>query len=189
MRRGTALLVATLVGLAGLLVAPLGAVAAPPPVLTWSSTGPIDGSPPLGAITHLQAVSCPSAGLCVAVDPGGNVLTSTAPTGGASTWKRWLVDPGTWLAGVSCPTTSLCVAGDGVGDILVSTNPTGGTGTWSKVSVVPGTVIDAVSCPTASFCVAADQAGDVITSTDPTGGNGFWSSNQVDGTSEIISIS
>ena len=34
----------------------------------------------------LQAVSCPSATLCVAVDNDGNAITSTNPTGGAGAW-------------------------------------------------------------------------------------------------------
>jgi hypothetical protein len=113
--------------------------------LTWKSTGPIDDTPPLGAGTHMQSVSCPSATLCVAVDADGNVLTSTNPTGGAATWQRWLVDPGNWLASVSCPTTALCVAGDSEGNLVISTNPTGGTGTWSKVDATPGVIID--RCP------------------------------------------
>ena len=144
---------------------------------------------PLGPDTHMQSVSCPQANLCVAVDAGGNVLSSTNPTGGVATWKRSLVDPGTWLAAISCPTTSLCVAGDGDGNLVISANPTAGAATWSKVNVTPGVVIDAVSCPTTSFCVAGNRAGKVITSTDPTGGSGAWTAKGVVGPFAIVSVS
>jgi hypothetical protein len=174
-----ALLLAAFACSLGTLALPGTAGATPSPVLAWTSTGPIDSTPPLGDGTHFQSVACPSATLCVAVDADGNVLTSTNPTGGSSTWQRSLVDPGTWFASISCPSASLCVAGDGDGNLVVSSDPTGGVDAWSKDSVTPGAVIDAITCPTTSFCVAGNQAGQVITSNDPTGGMASWSAKAV----------
>jgi len=57
----------------------------------------------------LAGVSCPTPSLCVAVDGGGNVLSSTDPTGGASAWTSSNV-VATAIRGVSCPSASLCVA-------------------------------------------------------------------------------
>ena len=37
---------------------------------------------------NMNAISCPSATLCVAVDTSGGVVTSTNPTGGAGAWHR-----------------------------------------------------------------------------------------------------
>ena len=126
-----------------------------------------------------RSVACPSATLCVAVDAVSNVLTSTDPTGGASTWQRSLVDPGTWFASISCPSATLCVTGDGDGNLVVSSDPTGGVDAWSKDSVTPGAVIDAITCSTTSFCAARNQAGQVITSSDPTRGAASWSAKSI----------
>jgi hypothetical protein len=189
MRRVVLSVAAVIVTCIGLFALPEASVATTTAPMTWSQTGPLDSTPPLGPDTHLQSVSCPQAGLCVAVDAGGNVLTSTSPTGGAGTWRRSLIDPGAWLAAISCPTESLCVAGDSDGNLVVSTDPTGGATTWSKVSVTPGVVIDAVSCPIASFCVAGTQAGQVIPSTNPTGGSGAWTAKGVVGPYAMVSVS
>jgi hypothetical protein len=131
---------------------------------------------------RLQAVSCPSARLCVATDEAGNVWTSTDPTGVASAWTKANVDGSEKiLSGVSCPTESLCVAVDREGgDVVTSTDPTGGAGAWTVTEVDKYTLFD-VSCSSETLCVATDSYGNVLTSTDPTGGAGAWSPTQVSG--------
>ncbi len=70
----------------------------------------------------LCAISCPSRTFCVAVDDGGNVVTSASPTGGEQAWDVLDVDD-TILYGVSRPSSNLCVAVDYAGNVVTSTSP------------------------------------------------------------------
>jgi hypothetical protein len=132
----------------------------------------------------LNAVSCPSISLCVAVDQNGSVASSTNPTGGRSAWRLADVDGTAPLSSVSCPTTGLCVAVAGsTGNIVTSTDPTGGPGAWVVAHVDSGAIPiffgGYVSCPSTSLCVLADGSGNVLTSTHPTGGPSGWTSAHV----------
>ena len=87
---------------------------------SWSAPAVADSSS-----THTTAISCPSTGLCVAVDAGGNVVYTTTPASGG--WSAPLGIVGTsghQLTAISCPTTSLCFAADNHGDVYSSTAPT-----------------------------------------------------------------
>src|SRR4029077_19109748 len=97
--------------------------------VTWAAPVRIDQRPPF------CAVSCPSSGLCVAVDNGGNVVTSSNPTGGAAAWTVTHVDGSNFLVGVSCPSSGLCVAVVQVGNVVTSSNPTGGAAAWTVTNV------------------------------------------------------
>ena len=88
----------------------------------------------------------PSTSLCVAVDDGGNVVTSTDPTGGAAKWTVTNVDGAVRALGVSCPSTTLCVAADDGGGVETSTDPTGGADKWTFASFGVGDAPSAVSC-------------------------------------------
>ena len=79
-------------------------------------------SGPIPAV--LNALSCPSASLCVAGDNRGNILTSSEPLAGPDAWSIVAADQGQGIVGVSCPSVSMCVAVDGAGNIFVSTDPT-----------------------------------------------------------------
>ncbi len=140
----------------------------------WRST--YIPSPPLA----LNGISCPSADLCVAVDDRGDVLTTTAPTGGRDAWSSADVDGRLALNGVSCPSANLCVAVDQAGNVVTSSDPTGGAPTWTVTSVDKGQRLSAVSCPTPSLCVATDSSGSVVTSTNPTGSASSWTVVHVD---------
>lgn len=128
--------------------------------------------------TTLDAVSCPSVSLCVAVgsdginnNGGGLVSTTTNPAGGA--WSSATPAIVTMLS-VSCPSISLCVAVGG-DEVATSTDPSGGAGAWTPAAVPDAfNGLTAVSCPSVSLCVALDENGDVLTSIDPTGGTGAW---------------
>ena len=139
--------------------------------------------------SDVTGISCPSVDLCVAVTTkqtdgatpsGGEVLTSTNPTGPASAWKIATVEQQPdGLGSVACPSVSLCVVGDDSGNIVTSTDPTGGASTWDLAPVqneptFAGHAIAAISCPSIALCVAVDPSGDVLTSTDPTGGPSAW---------------
>jgi hypothetical protein len=122
----------------------------------------------------ILAVSCPSSGLCVAVDNGGKAFVSTDPAGGStSAWKISAVAGATsGFSGVSCPDIELCVGIAG-GNILSTTDPTGGAGAW-KMATPAGSSssISSVSCPSTSFCVVASDQ--LFISTDPSGGGTAW---------------
>ncbi len=167
------------------------ALAAPP--LNWASPVRADDQPPFESPTAITGVSCPSTGLCVAVDGAGDVLNTTDPTGGAGAWVT-APSVAEGFDGVSCPSTGLCVAVGG-GDVATSTDPTGGTGAWTVASLIPAASqipnkpnrLDAVSCPSARLCVTTDEAGNVWTSTDPTEGASAWTKANVDGPEKILS--
>jgi hypothetical protein len=52
----------------------------------------------------------------VAIDNGGNVLTTKIPLAGAKGWKRSHLDKA--LTALACPPTALCVAVDSNGYVL-----------------------------------------------------------------------
>ncbi len=158
--------------------------------VTWAAPVHIDDPASVAGI-NLVGVSCPSNGLCVAIDNNGNAVTSSDPTGGAAAWNVTNVDGsvgpdsnGPRLTAVSCPSSGLCVAVDSGGNVVTSTNPTGGATAW-KVTHLSVDILTAVSCPSSSLCVAvgerAGAGGNVVTSSDPTGGVAAWTVTQVQG--------
>lgn len=97
----------------------------------WVSVSPVD--PSTGASLDFTGVDCPSRALCVATDGSGNVLTSTDPAGGASTWTPAHIDANNGyecehygqtgcqvqLGAVSCASATSCTAlgGDCDGEV------------------------------------------------------------------------
>src|SRR4051794_22360254 len=124
---------------------PAAAASAAP--LSWSQPILVDHQAPYSAPSITDGIACPAASLCVAVDHGGNVVTSTNPTGGPGAWSITKVDPGNELLAVTCASASLCVAGDWAGNIITSTNPTGGAGAWTVSHVDGNNRVTGVSCP------------------------------------------
>jgi hypothetical protein len=114
---------AVLLAAGSTLVSPVALAAGAP--LTWAAPVLVDHQAPFIG-NQLKGVSCPSSGLCVAVDQSGNVVTSSNPTGGAAAWTVTHVDGFNSLSGVSCPSSGLCVAVDQSGNVVTSSNPTGG---------------------------------------------------------------
>ena len=143
---------------------PLGAAS------NWAAPVSIDGA------NSLTSIACPSASLCVAVDDGGNVVSSTDPVGGAAHWSASSVD-GSPLLAVACPTTTACVATDGDGGDVTSTNPAGGAAAWTtprNIEAATDVAITAVSCPAISLCFAVSDSGDVSWSNDPLDASPSW---------------
>jgi hypothetical protein len=135
---------------------------------------------PSGAI---NAVSCASEALCVAVTYDGFILVSTDPTGGAATWTATSINEphgtgATHLIGISCPSPSLCVAVSGGsnnsngGRVLTSTNPAAGQ--WQVADLGSSLDLRGVSCGTPSLCVTVARGGRIFASTNPTGGASAW---------------
>jgi hypothetical protein len=148
-------------------------------------------------VIHLQgppvAVSCPTAGFCVAVDDSGNVLTFDGSRWSAPT----LILPNGGFASVSCPTVAFCAA-LGRSDFIylngrwvrLGYSPpwlqsqslscvterfcvaVGGQSasiwdgrSWSRPATVDrgSGPLQSVSCPTVTFCMAVDAAGRAVT--------------------------
>jgi hypothetical protein len=134
-------------------------------------------SRPRGA---LDAVSCPTESLCVAVGYEGSVYVSTEPTGDASTWSVTDLKGGrnaTHLTAVSCPSASLCLAvsggyGEAAGRVLTSTDPV--SGNWQAIQLGGSPDLRGISCATPSLCVAVAKEGRIFVSSDPTGGASAW---------------
>jgi hypothetical protein len=111
----------------------------------------------------LNGVSCPSSGLCVAVDGSGNVVTSSNPTGGAAAWTVTNVDGTNILKGVSCPSSGLCVAVDEGGNVVTGTASATTTLTSVASSSNPSTVGGGV---TYTATVAPTPNGGTVAFTD-----------------------
>jgi hypothetical protein len=168
--------------LAGLTFAAPALAASPP---TWTGAETIDTS----TGNYMNAVSCaPGTTVCVAIDRLGddnnapsNIMTSSNPAGGASTWSAPAALAGTpTVYSVACPSTSLCLALTETGDFLYSLNPQGGESTWMNEGLVDAdNEPSAISCPTTTFCVVGDQAGNVVTSTTPTVASS-WQTKNID---------
>ncbi len=157
-------------------LAPARAAAAPVP-MSWAAPLRADDQAPFASTTEVTAVACPSAGLCVAGDRAGDILSSTEPAGGSTAWKV-IRDSSRYegLTAISCPSTGFCVAVGGR-SIVSSTDPAGGLGAWSGAVVDEGSgysSLSAISCPSQTLCVAVDSRGNVLTSSDPTGGASAW---------------
>jgi len=194
-------------------------VASPTPALAMPTRPPIPGpsatpTPALNqtgkawVVTHVRGadcgaavsgwspcfvgVSCPTSALCVAVGAAGDVITSTDPTGGPSTWTVTRVDGSNVVTAISCPSNSFCAAVDQVGNVVTSRNPTGGASAWT-VTHIDGSncgfsastgapcFLTGVSCPTADLCVAVDANGNVVTSRKPVGTAADWTLSHVAG--------
>jgi hypothetical protein len=136
------------------------------------------GCPELGG--GLDAVSCASRSLCVAVSLEGFIYAATHPAGGARAWSPTVINEGksaTHLTGVSCPSRSLCVAvsgrgGDSSGEVLTSTHPT--SRRWKITQLGRSLDFRGVSCGAPSLCVAVTTHGRILVSTHPAGGASAW---------------
>ncbi len=160
-------------------VAAAAASAAP---LSWSAPAEVDRG------VALSAVSCPSIGLCVAVDGAGRAVVGTSPGapppgGGRGAWSEpfALVGMGA-LTSISCASITECVAVDAGGHVAVGTHPaSASSGAWSEARAIEGAEgLTSVSCPSTTECVAVDGKGHVSVSTDPGApGGGAWSQARV----------
>lgn len=128
----------------------------------------------------LDAISCATESLCVAVGYEGSVYVSTDPTGGAGAWSVTDVNgrsSATHLTAVSCPSASLCIAvsggfGGAAGRVLTSTAPA--SGRWQMAQLAGSPDLRGVSCTSPSLCVAVAKGGRIFVSGDPTGGASAW---------------
>ncbi|MBX7188314.1 MAG: hypothetical protein K1X27_01835 [Solirubrobacterales bacterium] len=128
---------------------------------------------------NIDAISCVSASLCVAVTSLGKALISTNPTAASPVWTTYTVAANQYLDAVSCPTTGLCVtkAGGG-GQVFTSTNPTSSSVTWRTKNLevgYPNEALTDVTCASESLCAATTTNGSFRVTTNPTATNPLWS--------------
>jgi hypothetical protein len=150
---------------------------------TIAFCGVIDANGQIGAFTPggsahyvstavpvgLDAISCPSSGLCVAAagginfnspagGPGGGIWSSTDPATAHPHWRRALHDKDDELA-VSCHARTLCLAVDVDGRAATSLHPAAAHPHWSTAVIDPEAVFTGVSCPTSRVCFVVDSYG------------------------------
>jgi hypothetical protein len=139
----------------------------------WSSSYLDQGYNPL------TAIACPSDQLCVGIDGGGNLVTSSAPSATATAWNVAPLAIGSQTDNpptvrLTCPSASWCAATTTGGRLITSADPAN-AGAWSSTALG----LDDVSCPTATFCVGSDDVGAIHVSGNPSGGATAWRSQQV----------
>jgi hypothetical protein len=188
--RATTVWVVAIVAIASAWLAPVGRAGAV--ALTWSPPALIDAG---ASGESFDALSCPSAALCVAADMGGGLATTTDP-GGSAPWTvtrltAWRSFPtANSVQSLSCPAVTLCVGIDGTGDVYSTGDPTGGPGAWRSGalptvlvgSLRSGGVGAGIACPTAGLCVVpSSDSADVYTTSDPAGGSRAWTGSAVRG--------
>ncbi len=162
--------------------------------LILTSTKPFESRPHWTATdtpgTEIDALSCPSIKLCVAIDNESlnesifvNVLASTNPARGA--WRTTApalpqptVDFG---AVVSCSSQALCVIG-GDGTIAASTNALGDASAWRLASPTEMPV-QSMSCPSNDMCVGVNDVGQLLVAHHPV--QGPWTPVTVTGRTQI----
>jgi hypothetical protein len=134
----------------------------------YASTAPAGpASTKLGTTASLEAISCGSRSLCVAVagngDPGGfgGVWRSTDPAARHPRWALTYADINQQFA-VACRGRGLCVATDSAGRVAMSARPGAADPSWQTAHVDRSNVLSGISCPTIKLCVAADTSGNVL---------------------------
>jgi hypothetical protein len=165
------------------LAAPAGAA----PSLNWSAAAEIDSG------QALSAISCPSLGLCVAVDGGGRAVVSTQPgVAGSASWSApFAIDGTTGLTSITCASPSQCVAMDGEGHAVLSTHPAvAESASWSAPFAAGGIAgLTSVSCISATLCAAVDGEGHVAVSTEPAAGASAWHKRLIDPGLGLVAVS
>jgi hypothetical protein len=158
-----------------------------------NTVGPQCGKyvPGVGCRLGLSAISCPTLSLCVAIDPEGNVVTSSDPTGGAAFWHLKNIEPAgsdSPALGIICPTLSWCIAAVGGSTLFVSHDPADHDSTWQPVST--GLFLQDTACPATTLCVAnADPGPRTAYSYDPTAGPESWHTGTIDPAAGITDAS
>ena len=151
-----------------------------------ASAAPLSWAPRVSISPHiLNAVSCPTSSLCIAVGNSGLAASSLHPAGGTAAWTNTDIDGTNRLLDLSCASAHFCVAADNHARALTASNPTGGAADWHARTIDAGRWITGLSCPTAHLCVAVDRHGGIVTTTNPTGASHAWTRAQEPRTSFV----
>jgi len=162
---------------------------------TWSPAGlPVPAASPDATLT---ALSCPSAGSCVAVgnvygvdhvqNPMAETLASGSWTAQALSFPDHTIpsgDANPVLQGLSCPSASSCVAVGYVPGPALAEHPlaemmSGGTWRPERLPLPPGVhnqsaTLSGISCPTATSCVAVGGLQSEAAAVIETWAGGTW---------------
>lgn len=149
-----------------------------------SITNPLAASPSRVRVQvdqslDLEAVSCPTVDLCVAVGRQGRALVSTNPAAPVPTWREIGTPAPGDLYSVACPAEALCLAGNARGNILSSTDAGTAAPSWRTANTGPSVPVSGISCPTTARCLAVTNNGDVAVSREPTGSADAWSATNL----------
>lgn len=155
---------------------------------TWHATK-IDPQQTVGGVTFgLEAISCPSETLCVAVDEAGDVVSSEDPSGGTSAWHIVQLPNAHGyshqfndLTDVSCVSATFCAAVNIDGEAFIASEPTGPASAWStRLPIYYGpALLMGISCTAGPVCVAVGSDGQTIESIDPGGGAADWTITEI----------
>jgi large repetitive protein len=127
------------------------------PAITESRTGGLGALNTADGTNDTTAVSCPSSGVCVAVDSSGNVLTTT---NSGSSWTVTAISGTPAFVAVSCApgttsTSGLCAATTTSEHAYLATDPTGGAADWVESASFMGSAPPGgIACANTAFCVA-----------------------------------
>jgi hypothetical protein len=147
----------------------------------------VEPPPAPGGCGHIScetpsAVACPTVSLCVLIDNRGQALSSTDPTGGASTWNPvgGIVTSFSPVS-LSCGSASWCAAVGLHGVPVWTTNDltTRRYDNWGGEVGAPSSRPVGASCPSVSFCAELDGFGYLASSTDPGAGSAAWSVTRI----------
>ncbi len=141
-----------------------------PPALVWSP--PVHADPRTTG-NAINGLACVSSSLCVFADSGGNVESSTEPSGPPSAW----VTAANQITALSCPNSNLCIAADSAGNLLSWNNYSAstrsacpaGSACWAleTPATTPGLVsaqANALSCdPSSTVCAVVSASNSVVT--------------------------
>jgi hypothetical protein len=157
----------------------------------WRAVG-VDGA------NGLEAISCQSSSLCVALDDAGRVVTSTDPTAAEPAWAvgpiaNFANDAG---SGLACLSRNLCIGvgtriscGLGCfsfGQAVTSTNPASGAASWTAAPIESDA--SDISCPSVRLCVAVGGQ-QISTSTQPAEGGATWKTITVNSAETLLGVS
>jgi len=130
--------------------------------LGWSPEIPAGSTG--GSTVRADAVACPDAMQCTAVDSQGQEVTFNPMQPGAAEPSK--IDWGNALAGVACPSISQCTAVDNHGgQFTFDPAAPAGVGTWPASDVS----LFAVACASTTKCVGVGNPQDTAVTFDPTG--------------------
>ena len=135
-----------------------------------------------GIPATVTGVACHSTGGCVAGDNTGDILSTSDPAGGASTWNVFnnVDNPPTAFYtsffGAACPSGSECLINDTNNNFAV-VDP---AATTTPVLTSFGRPLYDLSCPSTSLCVGVGSGGHIVTSTNPAGGPSAWHTTTID---------
>ena len=163
----------------------------------WTNDGGATWSIPRAeqASDFLTSLSCPAAGVCVALGMSGvntSLINSELPVAedhlvertsdGGRTWQHKYVNGPDWpspLVAISCPSSTRCVGVGGYGTIKASSD---GGGTWTRQGRVRWVTSRAITCPSPTTCYAVGE-GVAVSSTD---GGKTWVNLPVSGIASTV---